>query len=126
MTVWRRPSGDRGGPRSALRGCAVSGGVLGVDMLERRAHARGLVAWIDVDERHEGGSREVLGGALAGQDGIALLGGLEDPGVIGLDEPDVMRELAAVLQVEQPVALGVAPEFLDAPDQPGAGVREQS
>lgn len=27
------------------------------------------MAWIDVDERHEGGPREVLGGALRGQDG---------------------------------------------------------
>ena len=68
-------------------------GILGVDMLERRAHARGLMAWIDGDERHQGGPREVLGRALCGPDGIALLGGLEDPGVVGLDERDVTSEL---------------------------------
>lgn len=65
------------------------------------------------------------GGALRGADGIALLGGLEDPGVVGLDEPVVMRELAAA-HLEHPVALGVVPELLHAPDQPGTGVREQS
>jgi hypothetical protein len=32
------------------------------------------MALIDVDDRHEGGAREVL----RGQDGIALLGGLEN------------------------------------------------
>jgi hypothetical protein len=55
-------------------------------------------ALIDVDERHEGGAREVLRGALRGQDGIALLGGLENSGVARLDEADVMRELTAVLR----------------------------
>ena len=97
--------------------------ILGVDMLERRAHARGLMAWINVGERHQGGPREVRGGALRGADGIALLGGLEDPGVVGLDEPVVMRELAAA-QLEHPVALGVVPELLHAPDQPGTGVSD--
>jgi hypothetical protein len=38
---------------------------------------------------------------------MALLGGLEDPGVVCLAEPDVMRELTAV-HVQQPVALGSA------------------
>ena len=44
------------------------------------------------------------------------------PGVVGLDEPVVMRELAAA-HLEHPVALGVVPELLHAPDQPGTGVR---
>jgi hypothetical protein len=60
------------------------------------------MAWIDVGERHQGGPREVRGGALCGADGVALLGGVEDPGVVGPDEPDPMCELTTAAHVQQP------------------------
>ena len=92
-------------------------------MLDRRAHARGLMAWIDGDERHQGGPREVLGGSALRPRGIALLGGLEDPGVLGPDEPHPMGELTTAAHVQQPVAPGVVPELLHtAAEEDGAKI----
>lgn len=57
--------------------------------------------------------------------GIALLSGLEGREVVALAEAHEVRQVAAVLHMEQSVALGVFPEILHALDRSCAGVREQ-